>query len=138
VPSYVSALLEKTADSLDELQRTLVRGEDARQSSGAGMIALAERLATLTDQMRTQQDLMVKLVEGQMQIRPVLERLASVSSRSGIDEASRTHLRNLDVYGARLLEELSQGRAQTVQELRNEIRLLARTIAAIADDEQRR
>jgi hypothetical protein len=138
VPAYVSALLEKTADSLDDLQRTLVRGEEARQSSGVGMTHLAERLATLTDQMRTQQDLMVKLVEGQMQLRPVLERLASASGQSGLDEASRAHLRNIDVYGARVLEELSQGRAQSVQEIRNEIRLLARTIAAIAEEEQRR
>ena len=138
VPAYVSALLEKTADSLDDLQRTLVRGEEARQASGVGMTALAERLATLTDQMRTQQDLMVKLVEGQMQLRPVLERLAIATSQSGLDDASRAHLRNIDVYGARVLEELSQGRAQSVQEIRNEIRLLARTIAAIAEEEQRR
>jgi hypothetical protein len=80
---------------------------------------------------------MVKLVEGQMQIRPVLERLAALSSQGGLDEVSRAHLRNLDVYGARLLEEVSQGRAQSVQEIRNEIRLLARTIAAIAEEERR-
>ncbi|MSO73642.1 MAG: flagellar motor protein MotA [Alphaproteobacteria bacterium] len=138
VPAYVAALLEKTADSLDDLQRTLVRGEETKQTSGAGMLGLSERLATLTDQMRTQQDLMVKLVEGQMQIRPVLERLAASAGQGGMDEASRGHLRNLDVYGARLLEEVSQGRAQSVQEIRNEIRLLARTIAAIAEEEQRR
>ncbi len=138
VPAYVGALLEKTADSLDDLQRTLVRGEEAKQSSGVGMLALSERLATLTDQMRTQQDLMVKLVESQMQMRPVLERLAATSGQGGMDDASRAHLRNLDVYGARLLEEVSQGRAQSVQEIRNEIRLLARTIAAIAEEEQRR
>ena len=138
VPAYVSALLEKTADSLDDLQRTLLRGEDTRQSSGAGLLALSERLATLTDQMRTQQDLMVKLVEGQMQIRPVLERLAATAGQGGMDDASRAHLRNLDVYGARILEEVSQGRSQSVQEIRNEIRLLARTIAAIAEEEQRR
>jgi hypothetical protein len=137
VPAYVSALLERTADSLDDLQRTLVRGEEIRQGQGTGFLSLAERLATLTDQMRTQQDLMVKLVEGQMQIRPVLERLAALSSQGGLDEVSRAHLRNLDVYGARLLEEVSQGRAQSVQEIRNEIRLLARTIAAIAEEERR-
>jgi len=137
VPAYVSALLERTADSLDDLQRTLVRGEETRQGQGTGFMALAERLATLTDQMRTQQDLMVKLVEGQMQLRPVLERLGSASMQGGLDEVSRAHLRNLDVYGARLLEEVSQRRAQSVQEIRNEIRLLARTIAAIAEDERR-
>ena len=35
---------------------------------------------------------------------------------------------------ARLTEDVSEGRAQSVQELRGEIRLLARTIAALADE----
>ena len=108
VPAYVSALLEKTADSLDDLQRTLSRGEESRANTSANMLSLAERLSTLTDSMRSEQDLMVKLVENQMEMRPVLERLAAGASRpAGLDEASATHLRNLDVYTARLLEEVS-------------------------------
>jgi hypothetical protein len=138
VPAYVSALLEKTADSLEDLQRTLVRGEEHRSSSAANTLSLTERLATLTDQMRSEQDLMVKLVENQMEMRPVLERLASSASQPvGLDEASRAHLRNLDVYVTRLLEELVSGREQSVGELRSEIKLLARTIAAIAENERR-
>ncbi len=138
IPAYVSALLEKTADSLDELQRTLVRGEEGRAASGANMLALSERLATFTDHMRSGQDLMVKLVEHQMEIKPVLERLATLSGQQGgLDQSSRTHLRNLDVYVARLLEEMVAGRNQIVNELRGEIKVLARTIAAIAEEERR-
>ena len=138
VPAYVSALLERTADSLDDLQRTLARGEDNRALSSANILSLTERLATLTDQMRAEQDLMVKLVENQMEIRPVLERLAE-SGRQPItlDEASRSHLRNVDVYVGRLLEEMVAGREQSVNELRSEFKLLARTIAAIAENERR-
>ena len=44
VPAYVSALLEKTADSLEELQRTLARGEEQRASSSANLLSLTERL----------------------------------------------------------------------------------------------
>ena len=138
VPAYVSALLEKTADSLEELQRTLSRGEEQRATSSANLLSLTERLATLTDHMRSEQDLMVKLVENQLEMRPVLERLASGASRqSGLDEPSRAHLRNLDVYVTRLLEELVSGREQTVAELRGEIKLLARTIAAVAENDRR-
>ena len=138
VPAYVSALLEKTADSLDELQRTLSRGEDQRASSSANLLSLTERLATLTDHMLSEQDLMVKLVENQLEMRPVLERLASGAARQGgLDEPSRAHLRNLDVYVTRLLEELVTGRDKTVAELRGEIKLLARTIAAVAENERR-
>ena len=138
VPAYVSALLEQTADSLDELQRTLARGEDNRASSSANILSLTERLATLTDQMRTEQDLMVKLVENQMEMRPVLERLAERGGQPTVlDEASRSHLRSLDVYLGRLLEEMVAGREQSVNEIRAEFKLLARTIAAVAENERR-
>ena len=138
VPAYVSALLERTADSLDDLQRTLASGENNRASSSANLLSLTERLATLTDQMRSEQDLMVKLVENQMEMRPVLERLAESERKPvALDEASRSHLRNLEVYVSRLLEEMVAGREQSVNELRSEFKLLARTIAAIAENERR-
>ena len=136
VPAYVQALLEQTADSLENLQRTMARSEENRGSSNATLMQLAERLATLTDQMRSEQDLLVKLVEGQMELKPVLNRLASVREDGGLDQASRNHLRNLDVYVMRLLEETAEGRNQMTQELRSEIKLLARTIAAIAEEER--
>ena len=133
VPAYVNALLERTADSLGDLQRTLARTEENRNQQNASMLEFADRLATLADQMRTEQDLMVKLVETQMEIRPVLQRLADSGDRSdgGFDQASRTHLRNLDVSVRRFIEEAGQGRAELVQDIRGEIKLLARTIAAM-------
>ena len=133
VPAYVNALLERTADSLGDLQRTLARTEENRNQQNASMLEFADRLATFADQMRTEQDLMVKLVETQMEIRPVLQRLADSGDRSdgGFDQASRTHLRNLDVSVRRFIEEAGQGRAELVQDIRGEIKLLARTIAAM-------
>ncbi len=133
VPAYVNALLERTADSLGDLQRTLVRTEENRNQQNASTLEFADRLATLADQMRTEQDLMVKLVETQMEIRPVLQRLADSGDRNerGFDQASRTHLRNLDVSVRRFIEEASQGRADLVQDIRGEIKLLARTMAAM-------
>ncbi len=133
VPVYVQALLEQTAESLEGLQRTLSRGEEDRQGASTNMLQLTEKLATLTDQMRAEQDLMVKLVESQMDMKPVLQKLAEgTDSGGGFDEASRGHIRNLDVYVTRLLEETVNGRNQLASELRSEIKLLARTIAAAA------
>ena len=66
VPAYVQALLEQTAESLENLQRILARGEDSRIAANTGTMALTEKLTTLTDQMRTEQNLMVKLVESQL------------------------------------------------------------------------
>jgi len=135
VPAYIQALLEQTADSLESLQRILGRGEESRITANANIVSLTERLGALTEQMRTEQTLLVRLAEGQMELRPVLQRLAdSGSQRSPVQEESRNHLRNIEVHLARLYEDVSQGRSSAVQEIRSEIRLLARTIAALAEE----
>jgi hypothetical protein len=139
VPAYIQALLEQTADSLDNLQRTMSRGEESRIQANNSLQGLVERLGVLTDQMRTQQQLMTQLAETQGEVRPLLTRLAELarSGGFGIDESSRNHLRNVDLQMNRLLEELTTGRQVSTQELTREIRMVARTIAAIAEESQR-
>lgn len=129
IPAYVQALLEQTAESLENLQRTMTSAESGRQSSNQTLVNLAERLATLTDQMRSEQDLMVKLVESQMEMKPVLQKLAD----GGGDKTAETHLRNMDVYMGQLLDATTRGQEQLVSEIRSELKLLARTIAATLD-----
>jgi hypothetical protein len=138
VPVYVQALLEQTADSLENLQRTIARSEESRASGQNALLMLSERLAMLTDQMSADQNLMERVVDVQEGLRPALNRLAQLhDGHGGLDEASRNHLRNLDVYLMRVLEELSEGRNQVISELRSEIKLLARTVAALGDDQRR-
>ena len=134
VPAYVQALLEQTADSLDGLQRTLTRTEDSRGSSQTALVSLTEKLATLSDQMRAEQGLLVKLIEGQMEMRPVLQKRAE--GHSGLDAASATHLRNLDVSMSHLLDITAKGQDTMVKELRSALKLIARTLAAIGDRRQ--
>src|SRR3954467_12435145 len=135
VPAYIQALLEQTADSLENLQRIIARGEESRIGANATLASLTDRLAVLGENMRAGQTLMVRLAENQMELKPSLAHLASIAENSmGQDEVLRTHLRNIEAYMARLTEDMAEGRAQTVSELRGEIRLLARTIAAIADE----
>jgi hypothetical protein len=133
VPAYVQALLEQTAESLEGLQRIMARGEESRINANNASVQLNERLSVLTDQMRAEQTLMIKLAESQMELRPVLARLADGADRrdGGFDDATRGHIRNIEVYLARLLEEMSQGRNQTIEEIRSEIKILSRTIAAL-------
>jgi hypothetical protein len=137
VPVYVQALLEQTAENLEGLQRTLGRGEEGRMAANQAVIGLTERLGQLTDQMRASQQLLLRMAEGQQELRPVLSRLADAQSNGAIDDATRAHIRNLELYMARMLEEMIQGRNQVSGEIRSEIKLLARTIAALAENDQR-
>ena len=134
IPAYVQALLEQTAESLENLQQTITRGEESRISVDSNIIALGNKLETLTDHMRTEQTLMKSLAETQMEMKPILAKIAEGSTAAGMDESTRSHIRNLDVYLTRLTEEFSSGRKELVQQLRSEIKLLARTIAASGDD----
>src|ERR1051325_5091593 len=118
VPAYLQALLEQTADSLENLQRLLTRSEETRIASNTTLASLAERLGTIGEHMNAGQGQMIRFAESSL----------------GQNEAVRAHLRAIEGYMARLNEELAEGRAQSVAELRNEIRLLARTIAALADE----
>ncbi|AWK85442.1 flagellar motor protein MotA [Azospirillum thermophilum] len=133
VPAYVQALLEQTAENLEQLQRTVATAEDGRRAANANLMALTERLTTLTDHMRAEQQLLLRLGENQIEMKTLLDRLAEAAI-GGLDEASRQHLRNMDIYLARMVEEATTGRAQAVQEIRSEIKLLARTIAALAEE----
>ncbi|MGQ0677638.1 MAG: flagellar motor protein MotA, partial [Rhodospirillales bacterium] len=140
VPAYIQALLEQTADALDQMQRILGAAEDNRGQLGQQLMSLNERLVAFTEQMRTERQLMLRLAEGQLELKPVMAKLVDALGQGragGLDEASRGHLRNLELYAQRLVEEAGPGRVQAVQEIRNEIRLLARTIAAIAEQEPR-
>ncbi|WP_448203358.1 flagellar motor protein MotA [Azospirillum sp. sgz302134] len=137
VPAYLQALLEQTAENLDSLQRTVATAEEGRRAANSNLMALTERLSTLTDHMRAEQQLLLRLGESQLEMKKLLERLSGAAI-GGLDESSRQHLRNMDIYLARIVEESSTGRTQAVQEIRSEIKLLARTIAALAEDAEQR
>jgi len=135
VPAYIQALLEQTADSLENLQHILARSEESRIGANSALPGLIDRLGTLSEHMKAGQMLMVRLAENQMELKPSLTRLATIAENStGQDDVMRTHLRNIEAYMARMSEDLVEGRAQSVADLRGEIRLLARTIAAVTDE----
>ena len=85
-PAYVTALLEQTAENLENLERTLVRLEERRMAGGES---------------------------------------------GGAEIASA--LRGLETAMRALAQEQTSGRDAFVQELRQEVKLLGRTLAAMGD-----
>jgi hypothetical protein len=134
VPVYVQALLEQTAENMEGLQRILSRGEETRTQANQAVLAVSERMGTLTDTMRASQQLMLRIGEAQAAIGPALQRLLERGSEPNTDDVARAHLRNIEIYLQRLLAESEQGRAQTTAELRNDLRILTRTIAGLAEE----
>src|SRR5688572_26002787 len=129
VSAYVEALLERTADGIDELTRTLRRSEENREAAASANAMLVERLAALAEAMRSQQTLLARLAEHSVELRGTVSRLSERSPESD-REALQAHQRNIEANLARLVEESVRGRTALADELRGEFRLLARTIAS--------
>ena len=132
IPVYVQALLEQTAENMENLQRILVRGEDGRVQANQAIISLTDKIGMLSETMRSNQQLMLRIAETQSALGPALQRLGE----RGGDDAARNHLRNIEAGLARLVGEIERGRTQSTSELRNDIRVLTRTIAGLAGQPQ--
>ena len=139
MPVYVTALLEQTAETGERLQAIVARGEDSRMASNQALLGLSGQLASLTDHLQTDQDMSRRMLDGQREVRSLLEQLVQQRglSEAGIDPASRQHLRNIDVHLSRMMQEANDGRERTLGELRSDIRLLTRTVAALAQEPRR-
>ncbi len=131
IPAYLQALMEQTAENMQNMQRSIERSEENQRTVQSSLVGLTERLTTLGDQIATEQALLGRLISNQDDLRPVLARLAEGNGNT-VDETTRNHIRNMDVYLARILDEAVQGRNQMTNELRSEIKMVARTIAAVA------
>jgi len=129
VSAYVEALLERTAEGLDELTRILRRSEEDREATGGATATLIERLAALAEAMRSQQTLLARLTEHSVELRGTVGRLSERSPEAD-REALQIHQRNIETNLARLVEESVRSRTALADELRSEFRLLARTIAS--------
>ena len=129
VSAYVEALLERTADGLDELTRMLRRTEEGREAAAASSAVLVERLSSLAEAMRGQQTLLARMAEQSIELRGAINRLAERAPDSD-REALMTHQRAIESHLARLVEENVRNRTALADELRGEFRLLARTIAS--------
>ena len=131
VPVYVQALLEQTAESIDSLQRTLGRGEDERKHLADNFANLAEKMAAVADQIKTNQKNIEKNNGNSVDIKPIVDLMKD--NLNGFDEPTKEHIRSMDISIKRLVEENNQANKQLVSELRSEIKLLAKTISAAVD-----
>ncbi len=136
VSAYTEALLEQTAESLDELQRILGRGEESRITGNQHFATMNDKLTLLTEQMKAEQQVLLKMAGNQKDLSPLLKKVGDLGEAlsqpksSGMDDGTKTHIRNIDQSLNRLVTELTAGREELVKDLRSEIKLLAKTVAA--------
>ncbi len=109
VPAYVQALLEQTADGLERMQRAIVENDRERRAANEQLGELNVQLARLTELLGRDARERHAATEAQDELRAVLKQIAAQP----------------------------QGTAQLGEELRGELRLLSRTLAAALDGARR-
>lgn len=105
VPAYVQALLEQTADGLERMQRALIESERERRNSSEQLGELNTQLSRLTDILGREQRELRGMSDSQDELKNILKTLAAAPNNN----------------------------ARFSDELRSELRLLSRTIAAAVD-----
>ena len=131
--AYQAALFEQTAESLDRLQRVIVRNEDQRLANNKSLVKMNDQISSVLNEIKDGNALLHKLLETQNKLLNCT--LATLpSEQTEILEATKTHLKNIENTAGLLLEDIRSGRDNSTDEIRQEIRLLARTIAALAED----
>ncbi|MDE0254405.1 MAG: flagellar motor protein MotA [Rhodospirillaceae bacterium] len=143
--AYLQALLEHTAEIMENIQQSLTESERDRADTGRNLGALTQELAVIADNMRGEQTLLRNLAEAQIALKPVLDRLADEQA-FGRQEMVKALNAEFRAVGNRLMElnreqrqvlqqtvqESAATRQQMMQELRNEFRILARTLATVS------
>ena len=133
--AYQAALFEQTAESLDRLQRVIVRNEDQRHDNNKNLIKMNEHIALVLEEIKAGNDLLNQLLKSQSTVLDSISRSESSSQTKAL-ESTKSHLKKIENTASLLLEEMRLGRDKSVDEIRQEIRLLARTIAALAEEQE--
>ena len=93
-------------------------------------MTLVERLASLAEATRAQQALLARMGEQSIELRNAINRLGERGPSEADREALAAHQRTLESHLARLVEDNARNRTALADDLRGELRLLARTISS--------
>ena len=119
VPAYVEALMERNAEGVDQLVRTMQRIEESRQATATSSASLVERLGALAEMMRTQQNMLARFTELAIELRSEVTKLAAQPDGAPDREAMLSHQRNVEDQMARLTDDTTRHRGELVEALRN-------------------
>ena len=128
--AFSMALLEQMTEIMSLLQSQLARNEENRADLVKSLQTLTEQIQCMTDQTSQQQMIVKKVAQNQIALQENTQDFIKESQKSN------GQIQNLHTTLNRLLEESIDGRVRMTQELKNEVRLVAKTLSAIANGQE--
>ncbi len=128
IPAYIGALLEKTADNLEHMQRATNERSRNAASMNEQMIRIAERAEASAQQQKETHQVMMQSLGHLEEMRSALAKMAQMQAESA-DRSLAPHLQSFLSALEKLPSIMASDRAESIREIREEIRLLARTLS---------
>jgi hypothetical protein len=125
---YSEAVVHTLTDQLERLQRTMRHQVELRVAEQANARTLQEVLVALDDHLKSQHQLLSRMVTFHQDAAPVVERLANLISSSSVSSLEH-HARSIDVSVKEFGRQLSVASEMQTEELRGELRVIARLLA---------
>ncbi len=116
---YLQALLTRNVEGIDQLMQLMETSEKNERQTAVLLEKLVVSLSFLLDHNKTQQSLMTKFL-----------------GNPGLDEESRRSLHNIELALSHTLQHQREGRDEFLRKLRDEMHLVARTIASASDPQR--
>ncbi len=122
VPAYAYALLEQSAESLDKIQRSLNSSENLQYNKliEQAFKNLSSQISLMNENTNREISLVKRLTE----------HINNIETKN-YDASIINYLRKIDINLVNISENLSENNKSLMQEVRNEIKLLARTIVKV-------
>ncbi len=125
--TYSQSVFEQAAESMQLLSQQLQRGEENRQQYMRNLTDLSEKLNLLIDQQNQQLAALQNVAQSQFNMQQLLSRQSEVASDT------TNYWRSLDTQLGRIHDDITTGRHQLSREVCEEIRTVARILAALGE-----
>ncbi len=116
--SYLQALLEQTADSMNKLELSLAKSEHHHQTSAMKTQEMSEQLMILSGQMHKDLGSIEKMATSYQTLMPLVEKLRDLSGNMGIDNETKSSIKLINTNITGMSSQLS-----------SDLKVLAKTIS---------
>ncbi len=116
--SYLQALLEQTADSMNKLELSLAKSEHHHQNSAMKTQEMSERLIIISEKMHKDLGSMTTMAISYKTLQPLVEKLRDLSGNLGIDPETKAVFNSINTNITSMSQQLS-----------SDLKILAKTIS---------
>ncbi len=126
--AVLTPVLDAMSEQMDALQDLFSAQEEDRAQVSARLSQLVDVIADMNQRQAQTEDVTTALGRVALGQEALLDHMREQGAGEGIDAESRMRLRSMDVQLLRILEEISAGRQDSMNELRKDFELLVKAL----------